>query len=360
MTATPDGKLIDGRGGFTIVENGVLSMRLTPYELAVYVAIISHASADTHRAWPSHARISQVSGVKITTLKKCLKALRARGLLKIEPGDRDDGGRATNIYTILPVASTGKGRQTTTPSRQTTIPPSSDDYAPSRQTTNPPSPDGHKQDSSNKTHSEQEKKKIAAAKTAAAAPRSAPPSIIQSPSEPATLPPSTKPKKQKPEPPASSDDPKKQRDAALAELIAAWKDSTGDLNPNVYANKTIRAGAGAMVDAGITVQDVTAYLDDLTTDDWWSSRAVPFSHVVSNIQAWKREAEVYANYEVPKPDLPETDLTWEELRAMGEELKKTLAERNSLQAVIARADAEYKSPGDRLRDHMAARGEQLP
>ena len=204
--------------------------------------------------------------------------------------------------------------------------------------------------------------KIAAAKTAAAAPRSAPPSIIQSPSEPATsIPSPSKPKKQKSEQPAAApDDPKKQRDAALAELIAAWKDTTGDLNPNVYANKTIRAGAGAMVDAGITVQDVTAYLDDLTTDDWWSSRAVPFSHVVSNIQAWKREAEVYANYEVPKPDLPETDLTWEELRAMGEELKKTLAERNSLRAVIARADAEYQSPFDRLRDHMAARGEQLP
>ena len=215
----------------------------------------------------------------------------------------------------------------------------------------------HNTESLQKTE-EKNTEKIAAAKTAAAAPRSAPPSI-NSPSEPATLPPTTKSKKQKSEPPAAPDDPKKQRDAALVDLIAAWKDSTGDLNPNAYANKTIRAGAGAMVDAGITVQDVTAYLDGLMYDDWWSSRAVPFSHVVSNIQAWKRENEIYApvNYEVPKPDLPETDLTWEELRAMGEELKKTLAERNSLQAVIARADAEYQSPFDRLREDMIARGE---
>ena len=200
--------------------------------------------------------------------------------------------------------------------------------------------------------------KIAAAKSAAAAPRSAPASIIQSPSEPATSTPSTsKPKKKTSEPPAAVPDDKKQRDAALVALIKAWKDSTGDLNPNAYANKTWRAGAAAMVDAGLTPEDVARYLDDLNEDSFWGGRAVPFMHVVSNIQAWKRDSAVYTNYEIPRPDLPETDLSWEELRAMGEELKKTLAERNSLQAVIARADAEYKSPADRLREHMR---EQLP
>lgn len=84
-------------------------------------------------------------------------------------------------------------------------------------------------------------------------------------------------------------DPKKLRDQGIVSIIQAWKDTTGNLNPNAFANKTWRAGAGAMVDAGITSVDVRDYVHDLTTnDEFWGGRAIPFMHVVDNVRAWRK------------------------------------------------------------------------
>jgi hypothetical protein len=93
---------------------------------------------------------------------------------------------------------------------------------------------------------------------------------------------------------AQVDQAKQAKDTGIVAIIKAWKDATGDLNPNAYANKTWRAGAAAMMDAGLSPTDVADYVHDLTTnDDFWGGRTVPFMHVVSNIVAWRRANPEY-------------------------------------------------------------------
>lgn len=101
-------------------------------------------------------------------------------------------------------------------------------------------------------------------------------------------------------PSAVETDPKKLRDQGIVAFIQSWKDATGNLNPNAFANKTWRAGAGAMYDAGLTASDVTDYVHDLTTnDEFWGGKSIPFMHVVDNIRAWRK---ANPDYRATAPD----------------------------------------------------------
>lgn len=91
----------DKRPPFVMIEHAVLTQhKLRPAELAVYCAIVMHADATTHRAWPSQERLAEIASVSRKTVNAVVKRLIELGLIDAKP--RGTGMKRALEYTILP------------------------------------------------------------------------------------------------------------------------------------------------------------------------------------------------------------------------------------------------------------------
>lgn len=77
---------------------------------------------------------------------------------------------------------------------------------------------------------------------------------------------------------------------SFTDLIKAFLDESKAVVVNAYGNKTIRAQAKALWDAGITAQDVTDYVHELMLDKFWLKKGVKFYDVANAIVGWKGES----------------------------------------------------------------------
>lgn len=63
------------------------------------LAIARHADSDG-KCWPSVKRISDITGLSASTIKRKLKVLEALGLVKHQRRKGDNGRNSSNIYTV--------------------------------------------------------------------------------------------------------------------------------------------------------------------------------------------------------------------------------------------------------------------
>jgi DNA-binding IscR family transcriptional regulator len=73
--------------------------KLPANELAVAIALLYHAN-DQWEAQPSIKALAAASGVSASTVKRCLSALRFRGVVSVEQRRTEDGGNNSNLYRI--------------------------------------------------------------------------------------------------------------------------------------------------------------------------------------------------------------------------------------------------------------------
>lgn len=89
------------RDGFTMVWNAFLdNEELTQYEKLVFIAIKSFADNYTKQAFPSLAKISNVTGTSISQVRRSIAHLEELGILKIEHRRSKEHGNIQNLYTL--------------------------------------------------------------------------------------------------------------------------------------------------------------------------------------------------------------------------------------------------------------------
>lgn len=79
-----------------------------------------------------------------------------------------------------------------------------------------------------------------------------------------------------------------ERSQQIAAFIKTWMESTGALSHNPYKNRGFRSYAGALVDAGITLEQFSAYLKFLSMDQFWQTHVPGWQYIATNIQRWLR------------------------------------------------------------------------
>lgn len=78
-------------------------------------------------------------------------------------------------------------------------------------------------------------------------------------------------------------------------LIQAWLETQKSPNKKPYSNETVRTSAKGLFDLGITREDVTAYILDVRSDDWWKKTFVKFEKLENEIVQWKEQRAAPAN-----------------------------------------------------------------
>lgn len=84
------------------------------------------------------------------------------------------------------------------------------------------------------------------------------------------------------------------------DLIKAWLDTSKVIDPAAYAKKTHHQLAQAMLNSGVTPDDVRLFIEHRRLDKFWKDKAIRLNDVASSILAWKSEY-------FPKPNTPKRD-----------------------------------------------------
>jgi hypothetical protein len=115
---------------------------LSAVDVMTYVALAYFADNSTRECWPSLAKLAKKARCHPSTVSASLSRLEASGYIKRQEQRRRDGGRGSNLYTLMPVSC-----QRFTPTAQ--------DEGGGRPKQSTPTA----QDESNYTHSEQDPNK---------------------------------------------------------------------------------------------------------------------------------------------------------------------------------------------------------
>ena len=98
----------DGKGNFFTVDNRIFDYGLKPRDIAVYCCICRHMNRDTGVAFPSRKSIARECGIgKVDTVDRAIDALCEKGLIVKRHGLRQDGGYASNVYTLSEIGDMG-------------------------------------------------------------------------------------------------------------------------------------------------------------------------------------------------------------------------------------------------------------
>jgi hypothetical protein len=91
------------RTPFYMIANAIIDeVRLNPYELSLYNALVRHVNYKTGVAYPSLKRLADLTQMARPTVVKYLKALEHKGLIRITRGfKKGTKERAVNCYQIL-------------------------------------------------------------------------------------------------------------------------------------------------------------------------------------------------------------------------------------------------------------------
>ena len=94
---------------FTVVYHDFLkSDKLDHYEKMIYIVIKSFTGNGTMQAFPSVKTISEMAGIGLTKTKQCLKKMKEKGVLSVTNRKKENGGNASNLYTLYDFAETWK------------------------------------------------------------------------------------------------------------------------------------------------------------------------------------------------------------------------------------------------------------
>ncbi|TFD80534.1 helix-turn-helix domain-containing protein [Cryobacterium psychrophilum] len=86
---------------FTMIPNWVLRNGiLEPFELSIYLVLLSHRDHKTGTAWPSFDTIAREAGMSRSKVIRTLPKLTARGLVTITQRRRGSGDNAPNLYNV--------------------------------------------------------------------------------------------------------------------------------------------------------------------------------------------------------------------------------------------------------------------
>jgi hypothetical protein len=86
------------------VDNAIIDEfgdQLSPYGLAVYVALCRHADIDSQECYPSHSTLAKETGMGEASVKKAVRKLEDLGLVRVSERWRENGGQTSNLYTLL-------------------------------------------------------------------------------------------------------------------------------------------------------------------------------------------------------------------------------------------------------------------
>lgn len=96
---------------------------------------------------------------------------------------------------------------------------------------------------------------------------------------------------------------KKRVTTAIRDIIKAWVDATGNLDPNVWKNKTLRGYAESLDAAGFTASDVKDFVEDRQQEAFWRKTGVSLQVVARDISRWKSNRDdddiEYFDYDGP-------------------------------------------------------------
>jgi len=124
--------------------------------------------------------------------------------------------------------------------------------------------------------------------------------------------------------------------ADITAIISAWLKASHAIDPTAYARPINRDCARQMNHAGITADDVTAFVPVKAQDPFWKDKTVPFTTIAKDIGAWKasRAPKQAPQFFDPAPTLhtppPEPIQTPEEKAAMLENIKRIHREIGSM------------------------------
>ena len=109
----------DNRGGEWWWAHNAIIDRYAPaigaYGVAVYCALCRYAGRD-QQTWVSQRTLREHLGLADATVRKALRALQDAALVEIEE-QKDDRGRTTNLYTLLPVRDAPTAAREVAPAR---------------------------------------------------------------------------------------------------------------------------------------------------------------------------------------------------------------------------------------------------
>lgn len=112
------------QGDFVVVPRSLLSVKLSPAELRVWLALASFCY-DTDTCWPSHAAMigdRLPPGTTASTIRKAKRGLERKGLLVTEQRKTGSGRETSHLYRIMAPSQTdreggrnGRGRGSISP-----------------------------------------------------------------------------------------------------------------------------------------------------------------------------------------------------------------------------------------------------
>lgn len=97
---------------------------------------------------------------------------------------------------------------------------------------------------------------------------------------------------------------KKTRNLAISELIKAWLNGSGAVDPTAYQKKGYRTRFGALVDQGIIAENVTAYLAAMRADPFWKDKGISVNKLAGEIVPWLWQHSPKAKPAQPPPEEP--------------------------------------------------------
>ena len=113
------------QGDFVVVPRTLLSLKLSPSELRVWLALASFCY-DTDTCWPSHAAMIAdrlPRGTSASTIRKAKRGLERKGLLVTEERHTGSGRETSSVYRIMaPVETDRGGRRNGPPPRSVSTP----------------------------------------------------------------------------------------------------------------------------------------------------------------------------------------------------------------------------------------------
>lgn len=113
------------QGDFVVVPRTLLSLKLSPSELRVWLALASFCY-DTDTCWPSHAAMIAdrlPPGTSASTIRKAKRGLERKGLLVTEERHTGSGRETSSVYRIMaPVQTDRGGRRNGPPPRSVSTP----------------------------------------------------------------------------------------------------------------------------------------------------------------------------------------------------------------------------------------------
>ena len=113
------------QGDFVVVPRTLLSLKLSPSELRVWLALASFCY-DTDTCWPSHAAMIAdrlPPGTSASTIRKAKRGLERKGLLVTEERHTGSGRETSSVYRIMaPVQTDRVGGRNGPPPRSVSTP----------------------------------------------------------------------------------------------------------------------------------------------------------------------------------------------------------------------------------------------